>query len=485
MPLRHLTTRSTSLHRAAAALALAGALSLSGCGEMDILNTNAPTIETLTGAPTRTILARAATGIFSQAYNDVATEITVYALYGREGYNLLGNDPRETQEQFRGPPDPTGRHSANWIGPYQTIRTINTYLQALTTASGVTDAEKRASAGFAKTVKAWMLHRLAVRTGVMGIPLDVDQPLGSPPAPFVNFTTALQAANTLMDEAYADLQAGGAAFPFTVPPGYTGFTTPATYARFNRALSAKMNVHRATFVNCTACWQTAATAIGNSFITEAGLPGSLSTGVYYAYSTTANEPANPVSEPLTSNRYWIHKSLVDGFQRRADGSPDLRYQTKVAPSGRPAVNLNDLIGTHKPVMYNVPGSPGTADLGADVPWINNEELLLLRAEIRWFTSNQAGAISDINLVRQHAGGLAATTLTAASPTADFVTELLYNRTYSLMWTQGTRWIDARRHGRTTSLPLDRVGDIIYPNMIIPSAECDARGLPTPCTPLTQ
>jgi hypothetical protein len=64
MPLRHLTTRSTSLHRAAAALALAGALSLSGCGEMDILNTNAPTIETLTGAPTRTILARAATGIF-------------------------------------------------------------------------------------------------------------------------------------------------------------------------------------------------------------------------------------------------------------------------------------------------------------------------------------------------------------------------------------------------------------------------------------
>jgi len=37
----------------------------------------------------------------AQAYNDVATEVAVYALYGREGYNLLGNDPRETQEQAK------------------------------------------------------------------------------------------------------------------------------------------------------------------------------------------------------------------------------------------------------------------------------------------------------------------------------------------------------------------------------------------------
>ncbi|MBK8247284.1 MAG: RagB/SusD family nutrient uptake outer membrane protein [Gemmatimonadetes bacterium] len=462
-----------------APLALTAAL---GCGELDILNTNAPTLETLTGAPTRAVLARAATGIFSQAYNDVATEVTVYALYGREGYNLLGNDPRETQEQFRGPPDPTGRHSANWIGPYQTIRTVNTYLKALPAAAGMTPAEVKASQGFAKTVKAWMLHRVAVRTGALGVPIDVDQELGGAPAPFVSFATALQAATTLMDEAYADLLAGGAAFPFTVAPGYTGFNTPATFARFNRALAAKMYVHRATFVNCTACWAQASTAMGLSFVTDAGLPASLATGVLYQYSTAANEPTNPVTELLTSQRYWVHPSIVNGAQSNA-GVPDRRLTTKVRAAGR-TLNLNDLVGTHKPVMYNSATDPTQANLGAAIPWINNEELLLLRAEIRWFTGAQAGAVSDINLVRQHAGGLGAAAVTAASSNADFITELLYNRTYSLMWTQGTRWIDARRHGRTTSLPLDRPGDIIYPNMIVPAAECDARRLPTPCTPLT-
>lgn len=465
-------------------IALAGVLGLGGCRDLDILNTNAPTVEELTGAPTRTVLARAATGIFAQAYNDVATEVAVYALYGREGYNLLGNDPRETQEQFRGPPDPTGRHSANWIGPYQTIRTINTYLEALNNATGMTPAEVKASSGFAKTVKAWMIHRVAVRTGAMGIPLAVDQPLGSPPAPFVAFDVALKAAADLMDEAYADLQAGGTTFPFTVAPGYTGFTTPSTYGQFNRALAAKIQVRRATFVNCTACWALASTAMNASFVTTTGLPGSLTTGVNYFYSLTAGEPANPISEPLSSNRYWIHPSIVNGAQSQPNGQPDRRLTSKVLAAGR-SLTLNELTGTHKPIMYNSPTAPATANLAAPIPWINNEELLLLRAEIRWNTNNQQGAIDDINLVRLHAGGLGPAALTTASPTSAFVTELLYNRTYSLMWTQGTRWIDARRYGRTASLPLDRPGDIIYANMVIPAAECDARSLPVPCTPLGQ
>lgn len=479
MRIRHFIRQWTG-RRSAAPVVLAGSLLIGSCGELDILNTNAPTVETLTGAPTRAILARAATGIFSQMYNDVATEVAVYALYGREGYNLLGNDPRETQEQFRGPPDPTGRHSANWIGPYQAIRSINTYLQALPSAAGLSATEVRASQGFAKTMKGWMLHRVAVRTGALGIPVATDQPLGSPPAPFVSFPNALQAAIDLVNEGYADLQAGGTAFPFVVSPGFaSGFTTPATFAQFNRALAAKMQVHRATFVNCTACWALASTAMDASFITTAGLPGSLTNGVNYWYSTTAGEPANPIAEPLSSNRYWVHPSIVNGAQSQPGGAPDRRLTSKVLAAGR-SLNLNDLIGTHKPVMYNLASAPATANLGAPIPWISNEELLLLRSEIRWHTGNTQGAIDDINLVRQHAGGLGPAALTTASPTASYITELLYNRTYSLMWTQGTRWIDARRHNRTSTLPLDRPGDIIYPNMIIPSAECDARGLPTPC-----
>jgi hypothetical protein len=175
----------------------------------------------------------------------------------------------------------------------------------------------------------------------------------------------------------------------------------------------------------------------------------------------------------------VHPSIISGAQLRPNGEPDLRLTTKVALAPAPRT-LNNLTGTYKPVMYNDPETLA-ADLGADIPWITNEELLLLRAEIRWNTNDKAGAINDINLVRVNAGGLAPTTLTAASPDSAFIDELLYNRLYSLMWSQGTRWIDARRYGRLASLPLDRAGDVVHPNMLIPSAECDARRLTVPCS----
>ncbi|HUG26666.1 MAG TPA: RagB/SusD family nutrient uptake outer membrane protein [Gemmatimonadales bacterium] len=458
-------------------------LALAACGDFDVTNTNAPTVETLTGAPTRLIMARAATGIFAQTFNDIGTEIQFYALYGREGYNLLGNDPRETGEQIRGPADPTGRHSGIWTGPYAAIRTINTYLEALPRTSGLSEPETRASQGFAKTMKAWHIHRLAVRTGQLGIPLDVDRPISADPAPFVSFAAAMEAASSLMDEALADLNAAGStAFPFTMAPGYTGFATPATFTRFNRALAAKILVHRATFVGCGTCWTEASTAMNASFVTTAGLPGSLATGVVFSYSASANEPANPVSEPLTNNRLWVHPSLLSGVQLKPNNEPDDRLTRKVAPAGRTR-NLNDLVGTHKLILYNSASNPAAANLGAPIPWINNEELLLLRAEIRWNTNDRQGALNDLNLVRLHSGGLGPTTLTIGSSNDAFVTELLYNRLYSLMWAQGTRWIDARRYGRTQQLPQDRAGDTRYENMIVPVGECTSRGLEAPCTPL--
>lgn len=463
---------------------VAGGLLLGACGDLDITNTNDPTVESLTENPTRATLALAATGIFSQALNDVGTVITFYALYGREGYNLLGNDPRETGEQIRGPQDPTGRNGGIWNGQFSAIRTINTYLSALPDAPDLTEAEVRASAGFAKTMKAWNIHRLAVRTGALGVPLDVDQPITAEPAPFVSFPEAMEAASALMDEALADLEAAGATdFPFTVAPGYDGFDTPAAFSQFNRALAAKILVHRATFLDCATCWAEASAALDASFITTAGLPGSLETGVYYAYSTAANEPTNPVSEPIASNRLWVHPSILDGAQLRTDGSPDLRLTSKVMAAGRTR-SLNDLAGTHKPVLFNSASNREEANLGAPIPWIANEELLLLRAEIRWHAGNPQGAIDDINLVREHAGGLAAAAVTASSSTDAFVTELLYNRLYSLIWTQGTRWIDARRYGRLDSLPIDRAGDSLFESMIVPANECSARGMNSPCNPLS-
>lgn len=478
------TTAAARIKRTAlrTGIATVAVLGIAACGDLDIVNTNAPTVETLTNAPGRAVLARAATGVYAQTNTDVGGAIQFYALYGREGYNLQGNDPRETFEQIRGPRDPTGRNSGLWTGTYNAIRTINTYLTALETGTGLSDAEIRASQGFAKTIKAWNLYRLAIRTGELGIPIDVDQPITADPAPFVSFSAAMEAASTLMDEALADLQAGSATFPFSSPPGFDGFNTPSTFAQFNRALAAKVLVHRATFNGCASCWAQASTALGASFLTDAGLPAALATGVYYTFSADANEPNNPVSEPIGNDRLWVHPSIVTGAQLKANSEPDDRLTNKVTAAGRTRT-LNELSGTHKPTMFNSGTNREAADQGAPIPWIINEELLLLRAEVRWNTGNPSGAVSDINLVRANAGGLPAAAITAGSSDDDFVTELLYNRLYSLMWTQGTRWIDARRYNRLSSLPIDRTGDSVFPNMLVPAAECDSRRLTTPCTPL--
>lgn len=460
---------------------MVGALSLSACRDFDVQNTNAPTQDALTAAPTRAVLARNATGIQIQAFNDLATEIEFYSIYGREGYNLLGNDPRETGEQISGPQDPGGRSGGSWLGKYQAIRTINTYLTALDNGSGVTAAEVSASRGFAKTIKAYQLFRLAVRSGTTGIPIDVDRDIAADPAPFVGFTEAMAAVTALLDEAQTDLAAGGAAFPFSFVPGYTGFNTPATFIQFNRALAADVLVHRATFNACTACWAQASTAMNASFVTTTGLPGSLATGVYFGYTGAADELSNPITETLANLRYWVHPSVVTGAQLRPTAEPDLRLTTKTMAAAAPRP-WNGLTGTHKPVMYNSVSNRANADVAADIPWITNEELLLLRAEIRWNTADKPGAIADLNLVRLHAGGLAPTTVTPVSSDDVFITELLYNRLYSLMWSQGTRWFDARRYNRLAALPRDRAGDVVHPQMLVPAGECDARGLGPPCTP---
>jgi hypothetical protein len=459
--------------------AVTGALLLSSCANLDVPNTNAPTQDALTDAPSRAVLARTAVGIQTQTSVDLAAQIQQWGIYGREGWNLLGNDPRETGEEVSGPQDPGGRAGGEWAGKYTAIRTINAYLTALGNAS-LSAQEVAASRGFANTIKAFHLHMLAVRSGPTGMPIDVDRPIDAEPAPLVSSEEAMKAASTLLDEALVDLNAGGSSFPFSFVEGYAGFDTPATFAKFNRALAAKVLVHRATFFTCATCWADARTAIAASFITEAGLPGSLKTGVYYGYTGAPGEAANPVTETLDNLRYFVHPSIIAGAQLRANGQPDLRLTTKTALAAAPR-SLNGLTGTYKPVMYNSAADPKLPDRGANIPWITNEELLLLRAEIRWNTNDKPGAISDIDLVRVNAGGLAPTSLTAGSSNDAFVTELLYNRLYSLMWTQGTRWVDARRYKRLNTLPLDRTGDVVHPNMLIPSAECDARRLPVPCS----
>ncbi|MGH7443457.1 MAG: RagB/SusD family nutrient uptake outer membrane protein, partial [Longimicrobiales bacterium] len=258
----------------------------------------------------------------------------------------------------------------------------------------------------------------------------------------------------LLDEADADLAAGGDAFPFPLSSGFAGFDTPSTFRQFNRALKARVEVYRGNFAD-------ALIALDASFIVDD--PALLDLGVYHTFSTGPGDDLNELHDPGDSPDILAHPSIVADAERRANGDIDLRVQRKIRtlPETRTVRNITTGVAFS---IYDALSTP--------IPYIRNEELILLRAEANIGLGNTLDALEDINFIRTASGGLPALLL----PTDATLTELLRQKRYSLLFEGGHRWIDLRRYNRLTDLPLDRPNHTRNTAFPIPEAECLARGL---------
>jgi hypothetical protein len=144
-------------------------------------------------------------------------------------------------------------------------------------------------------------------------------------------------------------------------------------------------------------------------------------------------------------------SFLTDAQKQAGGALDNRYLTKIR-TGLPS--------RQGPISNSLPTS-ASSTLGfaiyptstTSVPVIRNEELILLNAEVQLGLGNAAGAITTLNIPRTVSGLLPPSTLTAASGTAAILQGILYEKRFSLMF-EGLRWIDMRRYGLLSQLPLD-------------------------------
>jgi hypothetical protein len=357
----------------------------------------------------------------------------------------------------------------------------------------LTAAEKAASSGFAKTMNALAFMYIIEGRAKLGAPVDVNRDVTAGPAAFVSEDSVYGYILGLLNSAQSDLTAGGTTFPFPVPPGFTGFDTPPTFIQFNRALAAKAYVLRATAGcggNAGSCYTAALTALGASFIDPT--PASFPNGVFFDYSTSPGDAQNGLSDPLNGLTFFALQDDTSQAEAQAGGAKDQRVLDKIAP----AVTVQNLSAIPIPgvLKFTVFLTGGAADPGHSIPIIRDEELILLRAEAQWFTTAHAPALTDLNLVRQGSGLLPATTVVAGDADSVFVKALLYERRFSLLWEQGTRWIDARRFGRLSDIPVDVPGGHVASVMPIPKSECDALGLSlgpwsqdqniVTCTPLT-
>ncbi len=433
--------------RLAAALLLVLAFGAAGCDFLSIddrPDPNGPSLEGVLGDPTLTKIANLAVGVEAAMRPELGTYYVDVAMIGREAWRFSAADPRFTGDLLGRATSVLDNNTfyitRPWGARYRAVRNANILLEALA-ASALSESEKRAGAGFAKTIIAYQVLSNLNLTYDNGVRVDVA---GEEPGPVVPRDQALAAIATLLNEAAGDLRAGGAAFPFPVSDGFAGFDTPSTFRRFNRALAARVAVYRGDFSG----------ALGLLPETFLNAGGDLKTGVYHAFSSAPGDEVNPIffnPDSPAGDAFVAHPSYVADLEAGDNRISKVFQRTESA-------TLDGLTSEYGVFVYKT-----NADF---IPIIRNAELVLIRAEARIQTGDLPGGASDLDVIRNAAG---LPDYAGDMSQAALLDEMLKQRRYEL-FNEGHRWIDLRRYNRLGTLPLDRAGDDVWDRFPIPATE---------------
>src|SRR5436853_360573 len=162
------------------------------------------------------------------------------------------------------------------------------------------------------------------------------------------------------------------------------------------AIEARVEAKRGSLGCGAPCYARALTALDTTWIADLTATNR-DNGVYVVYSVAPGDVLNFASFQGDRN-YYVHPS-IDSI---AGVTLDDRYRRKVAIAGSacgtsytsPQTEVK-VTATHRACTYFRNDAP--------ISTIRNEELVLLRAEARWFTGDQAGALTDLAAVRAGSG----------------------------------------------------------------------------------
>ncbi len=417
------------------AIAMCGIIALTACQSTVFSDPNAPAAES---ASIQSLIT-GTEGSMRNAYN-----FYIYGVssQGREGYSLDASDPRWLTEYIAGGFDPAGPFVGNiWQSRYRTIRNAQNILDR---AAGLSGADRARLEGFAQTIYAYQLMVLYDVYFESGVKLvlsdDINQPFSTPAETLTEIARRLDLGNTALSQAGVTfLDPANPNNGFVLSSGFSGFNTPTTFARFNRALRARVASYQGDN-------QGILTALGGSFLRAD--TASMALGVYMPFGTGPGDFVNPIYELPTAGviRFWVQRDFV---RDNPDSLVDRRVLNDMSAFGVRTYTLGGYTGSRFVTLYK-----SQTDAA---PIIRNEELLLLRAEAYIGTNQTDLARADLNLVRRAAGVAPYTTTNFTATNA--VDRLLYERKYSLFG-EGRRWVDVRRFNRLNSLPNDQTGDRI-------------------------
>ncbi len=457
-----------------------GALAACSASELNLTNPNSATIIGANADPTA--LQLQATGLLAD-YRSIRTgEMQGLGRLGRENYVFTPQEGRNTTNYLIGITvgakqelDPTGFITATWT--YSALRDNFNFRNGVSANSKLTAAQKSAALGFAKTLEAAHLLEIIITTDTLGA---VTQILSDPTqfAPFVSRDSVYKYILGALDSAKVALAAGGAAFPFALHAGFTGFLTPATFLQFTNAIEARAAVDYAPLAgaNAAAMWAKAQAALTASFLNMgATTAAAMNVGAYHVYSAATGDALSGL-DPVTNTTLYAHPSYTTDAQLQANGiTPDNRYVTKIH-GGLPQ--------RQGPIANGLPTSDSSTigfsiypSSTSSVPIIRNEELILLQAETDLGLGNNAAAIADLNITRVNMGLLPPATAATLTTPVLILGQIMYEKRYSLML-EGIRWADMRRYGLLSQLPLDVPSgpnkNFVAPVAPIPQSECLVR-----------
>jgi len=392
-----------------------------GCEDLEFPDPNAPSTDVAT---VQTLVTGAEAGMRS-SYGLYLREVSSV---GRETYYLEPADPRYTGELLRGPLDPGGfLVYSPWAARYSVIANCRILMTQF--------ADDAGASGFAKTIEAYQLSLVLSMQNENGCKIA---PYNGLESDFVSKAAGWTEVAALLDGGYADLNSAGSSFSFTLSGGFSGFDTPATFAKFNRALRARVAVYMDD-------WSVALTALDNSFMNDAG---DMSHGVYHVYSSGQGDQSNGMyANPAGS---FVRLMAHPSFETDAEAG-DPRFSSKVIERDT-EITYDGLTSDLAPTIWTGDYDP--------VSIIRKEELVLLKAEAT-IGGGSGDGLTEINLVRAEHG--------LDPRTEGGLVKLLHEKRYSL-FLEGHRWVDMRHYGLTDQLPLDRDGDVVFDSYPKPETE---------------
>ena len=416
-------------------------LALSACAVEDFENPNAPDLETLVlseGDNLQEVVA----GMLNEGRGQIGPYLDNVSTLGREYYRLRSSDPRNTSELLgKGEEVLLGGSfyaNAYYSAGYRAVKLANIVIEQMPNDPVFTEEQTDAALGFVKTMKAYYMLLNLNLTYQNGIRVAVSDPFNL--GPFLSYSEALEALQTMLLEAATHLDNAATTFPFETGAGFSSFDNPMAFKRFNKALAARVALYQDDMPMVLS-------HLSESFL---DLNGDFNTGPVYTFANAANETRNPLFIPNTNGEVRAaHNSYAESIEM---GDDRLNKVQQISP-----VTDDGLSSSYKIAFVD--------SFESSLPMLRNEELVLMYAEANIQTM-PIEVLGALNIVRTTHG---LPVYMGNTDAASLLMEVVKQRRYSLFG-EGHRWVDARRLGFLTDLPLDRPNDDVFIQMPLPDDE---------------